>query len=151
MPADGGFCSPNVTGTQHITLTVRNETILNPPIQSPNYPDSYPNNIDCIWRITVPSGKRAKLTFTQMVLEVSSSSCNADYVELGSGHYSYIGWIGRYCGSFPPSAQYSSGRYMWVKFHSDGSATKAGFSAIFEAVDYGANTENREFTVFSDV
>ena len=72
-----------------------------------------------------------------MVLGRYGSRCDADYVELRSGLYSYSSLIGRYCGSFPPIfAQYSSGRYMWVKFHSDQRITMRGFFASYEAVDF---------------
>ena len=32
-------------------------------IQSFNYPNDYPNNEDCIWKITVPSGSNVMLEF----------------------------------------------------------------------------------------
>ena len=32
-------------------------------IQSLNYPNAYPNNQDCVWRITVPSGSTVILEF----------------------------------------------------------------------------------------
>ena len=128
-------------------LTASNETNPRTSIHSPNYPNSYPNNINCIWTITAPPGKKVKFTFNRMVLEYYNAACTADYVELRSGLNSYSSRIGRYCGSTPPTARYSSGRYMWVKFHSDQSSTFSGFSANYEAVDYGENpADNCKFS-----
>ena len=124
-------CSPTAIGTQSFTIK---QTSGRPGvIQSPNYPNSYPNNIDCVWKITVPSGRKIKLTFSRLDLQYKSL-CTADYLELRDGSSSFSSRIGRYCGTSLPSAQYSSGRYMWVKFHSDRSVTRRGFSVKFQAV-----------------
>lgn len=32
-------------------------------ITSPNYPQNYPQNIDCIWVITVPNGRAVQIDF----------------------------------------------------------------------------------------
>ena len=32
---------------------------------SPNYPESYPQNVDCIWVITAPSTERIQLEFDE--------------------------------------------------------------------------------------
>ena len=145
---DGRFCSPNVTESQYITLTASNETNQNPSIQSPNYPNPYPNNIDCVWVIIAPPGKKIKIRLTFVWLENQDSRCAADYVELGSGLYSYTGRLGRYCFWFPPFAEYSTGRYMWVKFHSDQKSTRTGFSASYEAVDHKEKDHSKFMAVW---
>ena len=134
------FCSPNVLGIQRITLTLKNEGTQHQSIKSPNYPDYHPENIDCVWQITAPPDKKIKFTFIHMALEWDSK-CDYDYVELRNGLDSYSSKIGRYCGSTPPSARYSSGRYMWVKFHSNSNKNLKGFIGNFEAVDLKENGE----------
>ena len=37
-------------------------------IQSPNYPDSYDNNLSCKWLISVPHGSHITLKFLQLVV-----------------------------------------------------------------------------------
>lgn len=34
-------------------------------ITSPNYPQNYPQNIDCIWVITVPTGEAVQIDFEE--------------------------------------------------------------------------------------
>lgn len=49
---------------------------------SPNYPDYYPNNRDCIFKIIVQVNMQIMLNFTEFELEGSSPSCNFDFVEI---------------------------------------------------------------------
>ena len=37
-------------------------------IQSPNYPDRYPYNADCVWRFPIPANKSVLLSFPQFSL-----------------------------------------------------------------------------------
>ena len=38
-------------------------------IQSPHYPNNYPNNSDCAWLIQVPPGETLRLTIDDISLE----------------------------------------------------------------------------------
>ncbi|XP_078370349.1 procollagen C-endopeptidase enhancer 2-like [Oculina patagonica] len=116
---------------------------------SPDYPVPYPNNVRCIWTITVPAGKGVKLTFEDLDLETSFYSCDdlqstsrIDIVKIGNGLLPESKLTAFYCGyqSFYPGfpAEHSTGRYMWIKFYSNSpqsGRTKKGFKARFEAVD----------------
>lgn len=136
-------CSADVTITQLSAIAASNGTIT-----SPNYPRSYSKNLNCQWQITVPTGKKVKLSFVHMDLEYRSS-CSYDYVELRNGfnpYYSRI--IGRYCGTTIPSPKYSSSNKMLVKFNSDYHRSGTGFKANWKAVDYGGeNTDNCKFVL----
>ena len=48
---------------------------------SPNYPNSYPHNAQCIWTITVPGNAVITLTFTDLNIE-SHRNCRYDYVQV---------------------------------------------------------------------
>lgn len=42
-------------------------------ITSPNYPQNYPQNIDCVWVVTVPNGESVRLDFEdEFYIEPSS-------------------------------------------------------------------------------
>lgn len=42
-------------------------------ITSPNYPENYPQNIDCIWVVTVPNGESVRIDFEEdFYIEASS-------------------------------------------------------------------------------
>ena len=44
-------------------------------------------------------------------------------------------FIGRYCGSTVPSQVVSSGKTIWVRFFSDSTTTRSGFTARVQAVE----------------
>ena len=48
---------------------------------SPGYPNSYPQNAECIWRLGGWPGNKISLTFETFGLE-ASDNCNRDYVEV---------------------------------------------------------------------
>ena len=50
-------------------------------IRSPNYPDSYPNNKECIWVIEAKNKYLVTLSFSSFQLE-NSSKCSNDYLEI---------------------------------------------------------------------
>ena len=68
------------------------------------------------------------LTFDSFDLE-SHSSCWYDYMEV-----SYDSFSQRYCGTSIPGPFTSTGSSMVVRFHSDGSDTSTGFSAVWTEV-----------------
>ena len=119
-------------------------------LYTPNYPIPYPSNTNCFWTITVPVGRRVKLTFEDFDLEKRNvytgySYCKndknidvqRDYVELRDGPWSSSREIGIYCGNKLDIEFYSTGHQMWIKFHSTPSALRQrkGFKAHFEAVE----------------
>ena len=53
-------------------------------LTSPNYPNDYPNGVDCVWYITAPVGFHIWLNVTDLLTE-SHSSCGFDSLTLYSG------------------------------------------------------------------
>ncbi|XP_061886936.1 bone morphogenetic protein 1-like isoform X2 [Entelurus aequoreus] len=99
-------------------------------IQSPNYPDDYHANKMCVWKITVSEGYEVGLVFQSFELE-SHDSCAYDYVEVRDGDSDLGPLLGRHCGHDKPGNIKSSSNQLWLKFVSDGSVNKGGFSASF--------------------
>ncbi|EDO40448.1 predicted protein, partial [Nematostella vectensis] len=98
-------------------------------LASYEYPLHYQNNVECVWILTSGSSKVIKLTFDMFDLE-SSAGCTADYVEVRDGNF--VGdVIGRYCGQGGPGTVTSSESSMYIKFHSNGNVTAAGFMATY--------------------
>ncbi|XP_019353396.2 cubilin [Alligator mississippiensis] len=97
---------------------------------SPNYPDSYPPNTECVWNILSSPGNRLQLSFIIFQLE-NSESCTKDYLEIREGNETGQ-LVGRYCGESLP-LNYTSivGHILWIKFVSDGSGSNIGFWATF--------------------
>ncbi|CAB0044896.1 unnamed protein product [Trichogramma brassicae] len=99
-------------------------------LESPNYPEEYQSSKECVWRLSVPQDYQVALKFQSFEIE-SHDNCVYDYVEVRDGHAPDSPLIGVYCGyKLPPDVR-SSGNKLLVKFVSDSSVQKAGFSATF--------------------
>ncbi|XP_069787318.1 cubilin [Narcine bancroftii] len=106
-------------------------------IASKNYPNNYPENIDCIWTITVPSGEAVQLDFDNSFFVEPHFECDFDYLELRDGGTSDAPLIGRFCGSTKPSCQRSTGTIMYVRFQTNAAVNHMGFKAKYSIADCG--------------
>lgn len=106
-------------------------------ITSPNYPQNYPQNIDCIWVITVPNGEAVQIDFEDQFYIEPTASCGYDYLELRDGSTSSSDLISRLCGSTQPSTQHSTGSSMLLRFRTDMSVTHKGFKAKYSIATCG--------------
>ncbi|XP_020626932.1 uncharacterized protein LOC110064251 isoform X4 [Orbicella faveolata] len=118
-----GSCPYNISGQ------------LNGRFTSPNYPWYYGSNERCSLLIEAPHGHYIYLQFRSFHLE-SSNTCRYDYVEVYDGNSAWSSKITRACGQRhqAPCEIYSSGRFLYVKFRSDGSVQYSGFSAYYYAL-----------------
>lgn len=99
-------------------------------LESPNYPDDYQPNKECIWRITAPENYQVALKFQSFEIE-NHDNCAYDYVVIRNGHTADSPLIGLYCGyKLPPDIQ-STGNKLYVRFASDSTVQKGGFSATY--------------------
>ncbi|RXG69862.1 Bone morphogenetic protein 1-like protein [Armadillidium vulgare] len=99
-------------------------------LESPNYPDDYRPNKECIWFITVPEGYQVALRFHSFEIE-KHDNCVYDFLDIRDGHEANSTLIGVYCGYKVPDDIKSTSNKMRIKFVTDGSVQKAGFSATF--------------------
>ncbi|TRY89102.1 hypothetical protein DNTS_004573 [Danionella cerebrum] len=100
-------------------------------ITSPNYPSNYPQNIECVWIITVPNGEAVQLDFEGDFYVEPHTGCLLDYIEVRDGPTSDAALIDRLCGNSRPSTQHSTGTNMYIRFRTDSSVTHVGFKAKF--------------------
>ncbi|XP_055381184.1 dorsal-ventral patterning protein tolloid isoform X2 [Condylostylus longicornis] len=99
-------------------------------IDSPNYPSEYLPDKECIWRIIVPDKYEVALQFQTFEIE-NHDNCIYDYVEIRDGNTADSELIGVFCGhKIPPTIKTNSNE-MYVKFISDSTVQKVGFSGIF--------------------
>lgn len=99
-------------------------------LESPNYPEEYQSSKECIWKLSVAQDYQVALKFQSFEIE-NHDNCVYDYVEVRDGHDADSPLIGVYCGYKIPADIKSTGNKLLVKFVSDGSVQKAGFSATF--------------------
>ncbi|XP_069504454.1 cubilin [Ambystoma mexicanum] len=103
---------------------------------SPDYPNVYPNNRECVYKITVETNKQIMLNFTEFSLE-SSSNCVRDYVEIRDGGYETSVFLARYCDRTRPPVIISHSNRLWIQFKSDYSVAAAGFVAQWDGTATG--------------
>ncbi|CDW52674.1 bone morphogenetic protein [Trichuris trichiura] len=107
-----------------------NITADNGVIENPNYPYDYTPNSDCVWYITVPEDYQVAIIFSMFQLE-QHEDCIYDYVEFREGHADDGDVLARVCGYSLPNSIKSNSNKMRVRFGSDASVEKAGFSFNF--------------------
>lgn len=93
---------------------------------SPNYPGYYPNTVKCTTLIAAKPGMLVTLRFHSFQLENYYYDFLAIY---DSNRADNRTMIGRYSGSSIPTWIYSSGRYLYLEFETDGSGQYDGYHA----------------------
>uniref|UniRef100_A0A8C9LFB5 Cubilin n=1 Tax=Pavo cristatus TaxID=9049 RepID=A0A8C9LFB5_PAVCR len=105
-------------------------------LTSPNYPDNYPVQTECIYTITVGINRQIVLRFTNFTLE-GNLRCTEDYIEIRDGGYETSPYLGKYCGTGLPPVIISHGNKLRIKFVSDIFGTRKGFSAEWDGTSAG--------------
>ncbi|KAG9466383.1 hypothetical protein GDO78_016714, partial [Eleutherodactylus coqui] len=94
-------------------------------VSSPNYPNNYGPNMNCIYTITGPVGKRVSLTFIEFHVEWYYG-CMNDGLSITDG----VNQQGPFCGEVAPQF-ISAGNSIQLTFTSDGSIELKGFLAEY--------------------
>ncbi|KAH9281792.1 Tolloid-like protein 1 [Echinococcus granulosus] len=100
-------------------------------ITSPSYPEFYKPNKECIWKIVVPTGFSVALAFQSFDIE-KHDNCVYDYLEIRDGLSESSPVLKKLCGSNLPTPIKSTNNMMYIKFVSDSSVEKQGFTAEFQ-------------------
>ena len=87
---------------------------LNGTFTSPSYPDNYPDNVDCIYTITLPTGNMISLS-TEMFDVEDDNGCSYDWLEIRDGSSDTSPTIGNYCGINMPSLLRSTQNNLWIR------------------------------------
>ncbi|KAG9344371.1 hypothetical protein JZ751_011040, partial [Albula glossodonta] len=95
-------------------------------ILSPNYPDEYGNNMNCVWLIIAEPGNRIHLIFSDFDVEPQF-----DYLTVKDDGMSEPTTFGTFSGKDVPSQIASNGHVMRLEFQSDHSNTGRGFNITY--------------------
>ncbi|KAK3543767.1 hypothetical protein QTP70_027179 [Hemibagrus guttatus] len=98
-------------------------------LQSPGFPDEYPDEQICYWHIRVRYGQRIRLQFLDLDIE-DDVDCISDYLEIYDSYDDVSGFAGRYCGDELPEDFLSTGNVMTIKFLADSSVSAGGFKLL---------------------
>ncbi|XP_069755899.1 scavenger receptor cysteine-rich domain-containing protein DMBT1-like [Narcine bancroftii] len=96
---------------------------------SPGFPNSHPNNAECIWYIRANTSQVIKVRFTDLDLEVTSG-CSIDYIALYDGPTIHSDLLAKLCHE-PNETFTSSSNSMTIYFRSDSNVTRRGFTANY--------------------
>ncbi|KAF5922482.1 hypothetical protein HPG69_009528, partial [Diceros bicornis minor] len=115
-------------------------------ILSPNYPEEYGNNMNCVWLIISEPGSRIHLIFNDFDVEPQF-----DFLAVKDDGISDITVLGTFSGNEVPSQLASSGHIVRLEFQSDHSTTGRGFNITYttfgqnECHDPGIPINGRRF------
>ena len=124
-------------------------------IQSPNYPDSYDNDLTCKWLISVPHGSHITLSFSQfdvrfLVILISSdlfsNHCYClfllqmedtnDFLSIHNGGSDDSEMVTNITGQIKDTKVSTSGNQMFVVLHSNEEIVRKGFHAMIMESKY---------------
>ncbi|KAM4592287.1 CUB and sushi domain-containing protein 1-like [Odontesthes bonariensis] len=95
-------------------------------VLSPNYPEEYGNNLNCVWLIISEPGSRIHLLFSDFDLEPQF-----DWLVIKDEGLSEPTTFGTFSGKDVPSQIASNGHIMRLEFQSDHSNTGKGFNISY--------------------
>uniref|UniRef100_A0A182SAV1 CUB domain-containing protein n=1 Tax=Anopheles maculatus TaxID=74869 RepID=A0A182SAV1_9DIPT len=101
-------------------------TALMGEFSSPNYPETYPRNVECVWELSASPGNKMTLFFKELDID-STDDCNGDYLEVRE-QYENGPLLGDFCGNQIPT-NLTVANSFWVKFRSNEADVAKGFLA----------------------
>ncbi|XP_071348504.1 cubilin-like isoform X4 [Trachinotus anak] len=114
----------------------RNFTAPQGVITTPDFPNKYPNNLNCTLMIFAPNTSEIVLEFDSFSMESETmqpqgSLCKYDWLEIWDGLPAVGIHIGRYCGTTSPGRVISYTGIFSMTIITDSSFTREGFSANY--------------------
>ncbi|XP_066929338.1 cubilin-like isoform X2 [Clytia hemisphaerica] len=103
-------------------------------IESPGYPNFYPEDLQCQWLFDVPEGKTISFVFEEMDLEASTVECS-DYVVIFNRE-TYKRATDNLCGRELPDSQLLNWRQPAVRFITDGFLQRHGFKLRYSIIEH---------------
>ncbi|TNN72286.1 CUB and sushi domain-containing protein 3 [Liparis tanakae] len=95
-------------------------------VLSPDYPEGYGNNMNCVWLIQSEPGSRIHLAFNDFDLEAPYDS-----LTVKDGEVNDAGVIGRFSGAESPSHLTSNTNTLRLEFQADHSMSGRGFNITY--------------------
>uniref|UniRef100_A0A663DUY6 CUB and Sushi multiple domains 2 n=1 Tax=Aquila chrysaetos chrysaetos TaxID=223781 RepID=A0A663DUY6_AQUCH len=97
-------------------------------VLSPDYPEGYGNNLNCIWTIISDPGSRIHLSFNDFDLE-----SQFDFLAVKDGDSPDSPIIGTFTGAEVPSHLTSNGHILRLEFQADHSMSGRGFNITYNS------------------
>lgn len=117
-------CTPLAT----VVPCMSNFTAPSGTVLSPDYPEGYGNNMNCVWLIQSDPGSRIHLAFNDFDLEAPYDS-----LTVKDGETNDAGVIGRFSGAESPSHLTSNTNTLRLEFQADHSMSGRGFNITYSS------------------
>jgi hypothetical protein len=132
--------SPPTTSCKNVSLIA---TGTDQPLLSPNYPDWYFSNMDCVWHITADSESNLiRLKLNDFTLEKYQPNCTHDYVKIFYGPSATSGDFTLLCGYRTDDFYISNNSSLTVVFHSDQLNDFKGFNFSYTSYKKAPGPDN---------
>ena len=107
--------------------------------QTPNWPATYPNDVDCRWTIELPDASNLvelKCDYHPFGIAGSLPACDRDYLKIYDGHSTQDKSYGPYCHFTPPNTIKMSSNKAMAVFHAGSrhSPSRKGFRCTFQSL-----------------
>ncbi|XP_053955149.1 cubilin homolog [Anastrepha ludens] len=109
---------------------------LNGVIESPNFPDIYPPNLNCFWDIQSGKNNKFQLMFSHLDIEIRDESCDFDYIIFFDLHNDDV-LSKQYLCSNPRKAITTEGNRFQIRFVTDYSEPAKGFRLEYKRIGCG--------------
>uniref|UniRef100_A0A8C9X3Z4 CUB and Sushi multiple domains 3 n=1 Tax=Sander lucioperca TaxID=283035 RepID=A0A8C9X3Z4_SANLU len=123
-------CQDNNQWSANIPICIfpcmSNFTAPSGTVLSPDYPEGYGNNMNCVWLIQSDPGSRIHLAFNDFDLEAPYDS-----LTVKDGETNDAGVIGRFSGAESPSHLTSNTNTLRLEFQADHSMSGRGFNITY--------------------
>ena len=108
--------------------------------QSPNWPQTYPNNTECEWRVRLPdSSKLVEIRCDENPFGIAGAfpACDTDYLKFYDGHTRLGSTKGTFCQFTRPGIVRMSSNLALVVFYAgpSHSPSRRGFKCTFQSAD----------------
>ena len=113
-------------------------------INSPNYPNQYPNSKRCAWKITAPIGAKIKLGPSTYSLE-PNNECRYDYLDIYDGPNTSSDRKARLCNQ-DLYELISTTNSLYLEFNSDGSGVYDGFQFSYSFIGIYIDPNSPSYT-----
>ena len=97
-------------------------------VLSPDYPEGYGNNMNCVWLVISEPGSRIHLAFNDFDLEPPY-----DFLTVKDGEMPNATVLGRYSGAEVPSHLTSNTHVLQLEFQADHSMSGRGFNITYSS------------------
>ncbi|XP_038146705.1 neuropilin-1a-like isoform X2 [Cyprinodon tularosa] len=114
----------------------RNFTASSGIIETPGFPDKYPNNLDCTFMIFAANMAEIVVDFNSFDMEPDTTPppgavCRYDWLEIWDGFPAVGPHIGRYCGNSSPGRVISHTGILSMTITTDNAIAREGFTANY--------------------